>query len=103
MNKFIANKKEQKKEIEARTIRIRNQGQRNTRCLLRTFFFLVYFVYAFVYVNNVNFVYVEHPHLWSLNIFCNLLLQNKQKKKKTPSPDTGCQVGGVTGGSFYKF
>ena len=79
MNKFIANKKEQK-EIEARTVRISNQGQRNTRCLLRTFFFLVYFVYVFVSVNNIKFVYVEHPYLWSLNIFFNPLLHNKKKK-----------------------
>ena len=64
----------QKKEIEARTIHISNQVQRNTRCPLRTF--LVYFVYVFVFVNNVKFVYVEHSHLWSLNIFCNPLLQN---------------------------
>ena len=64
----------QKKEIEARTIRISNQGQRNTRCPLRTF--LVNFVYVFLFVSNVKFVYVEHSHLWSLNIFCNPLLQN---------------------------
>ena len=64
----------QKKEIEARTIRISNQGQRDTMCPLRTF--LVYFVYVFVFVNNVKFVYVEHSHLWSLNIFCNPLLHN---------------------------
>ena len=58
---------------------INNQGQRNTRCPLRTF--LVYFVYVFVFVNNVKFVYVEHSHLWSLNIFCNSLLQNIFKVK----------------------
>ena len=51
----------QKKEIEARKIRISNQGQHNTRCPLRTF--LVYFVYVFVFfVNNIKFVYVEHSH-----------------------------------------
>ena len=38
---------------------------------------MVYFVYVFVFfVNNVKFVYVEHSHLWSLNIFFNLLVQN---------------------------
>ena len=55
-------------------ISINNQGQRNTRFLMRTFF--VYFVYVFVFVNNVKFVNVEHSHLWSLNIFCNPLLHN---------------------------
>ena len=65
----------QKKEIEARTIRINNQGQCNTKCPLRTF--LVYFVYIFFFfVINVKFVYIEHSHLWSLNIFCNPLLHN---------------------------
>ena len=37
---------------------------------------MVYFVYVFVFLNNVKFLYVEHSHLWSLNIFCNPLLQN---------------------------
>ena len=44
---------------------------------------MVYFVYVFVFwffffffVNNVKFVYVEHSHLWSLNIFCNPLPHN---------------------------
>ena len=63
----------QKKELEARTICISNQGQHNTRCPLKTS--MVYFVYVFVFfVNNLMFVYVEHSHLWSLNIFCNPLL-----------------------------
>ena len=43
-------------------------------CPLRTF--LAYFVYVIVFVNNVKFVYVEHSHLWSLNLFFNPLLQN---------------------------
>ena len=65
-----------KKKIEAGTIRISNRGQHNTRCPLKTF--LVYFVYVFFFffVKNVKFVYVKHSHLWSLNIFCNPLLQN---------------------------
>ena len=66
--------KVQKKELETRTIRISKKGQRNTRCQLKTS--MVYFVYVFVFVNNVKFLYVEHSHLWSLNIFCNLLLHN---------------------------
>ena len=37
---------------------------------------MVYFVYVFVFVNNVKFLYVEHSHLWSLNIFCNSPLHN---------------------------
>ena len=65
----------QEKKIEARTIRIRNQGQRNTRCPLRTFWSIVYMSLV-LFVNNVKFVYVEHSHLWSLNIFYNPLLQN---------------------------
>ena len=64
----------QKKELEARTIRINNKGQHNTRCPLRTS--MVYFLYVFVFVNNVEFLYVEHSHLWSVNIFCKFLLQN---------------------------
>ena len=49
-----------------------NKGQHNTKCPLKTS--VVYFVYVFVFVNNVKFLYVEHSHLCSLNIFCNLLL-----------------------------
>ena len=37
---------------------------------------MVYFVYVFVFVNNGEFLYVEHSHLWSVNIFCNFFLQN---------------------------
>ena len=60
-NKGVSSVYAQKKEIEAKKIRISNQGQRNTRCPLRTF--LVYFVYVFVFfINNVKFVYVEHSH-----------------------------------------
>ena len=39
-------------------------------------FFLFFFVFFVFFVNNVKFVYVEHFHLWSLNMFCNLLLEN---------------------------
>ena len=53
---------------------ISNRGQHNAKCPLKTF--LVYFVYVFAFVSNVKSVYVEHSHLWSLNIFCNLLLHN---------------------------
>ena len=55
-------------------IRISNRGQHNTRCPLKTI--LVYFVYVFAFVSNVKFVYVEHSHLWSLDIFCNPLQHN---------------------------
>ena len=69
----VSSVKVQKKELEGRTIHISNQGQHNTRCPLKTA--MVYFVYIFVFfINNVKFVYVEHSHLWSLNIFCNPLL-----------------------------
>ena len=50
----------QKKELEAWTIRISNKGQHNTRCPLNTS--MVYFVYVFVFVNNVKYLYVEHSH-----------------------------------------
>ena len=51
----------QKKELEARTIRISNKGQHNTRCPLKAS--MVYFVYVFVFVNNINIVNVEHFHI----------------------------------------
>ena len=64
----------QKKELEARTIRISNKGQHITRCPQKNS--MVYFVYVFVFVNNINIVNVEHFHIWSLYIFCNPLLHN---------------------------